>query len=126
MIRTVQWTPGLKLDEMELQIIEVAYAHYQSNKSQTAIGLGISVRNLDLKLDHIKEMRDAETASRKERDERDEAFLRRARGLPPIDAEAEKPIPKIAPREPMPVQESEEIQELLPLKNQGQRRSARQ
>ncbi len=122
MIRGVQWTPGLTLEEMELQVIDVAYEHYRHNKSQTAAALGISVRNLDLKLEHIRETREKDIESAKERDQRDQDFLRRARGLPPLIIE--KPEPQIAPKQPVPVRELEEIQEVSHAHKQ-QKRAAR-
>lgn len=79
----VNWQPGMTLDEMEKHTILQAYRFYRSNKTQTAIALGISVRTLDNKLEKY------ELDGRKEA-ERDAAekirnteILNRMRGITP-------------------------------------------
>ena len=47
----INWHPGLTLEEVEKQVIEMALRYFNNNKTQTAIALGIAVRTLDNKLE---------------------------------------------------------------------------
>ena len=46
----MNWQPGKTLDEVEKEVILVAYRFYQGNKTHTAASLGIAIRTLDNKL----------------------------------------------------------------------------
>lgn len=68
----VNWVPGITLEEMEKQCILAAYRWYRSNKTQTSIALGISIRTLDNKLEKY------ESDNRKDEDRIESENLERA------------------------------------------------
>lgn len=74
------WSPGVKLESIEKQVILTAFRFYRGNKTATANALGIAVRTLDSKLASYKELdqSDAERAAN-ERKQRED-FLARSRG----------------------------------------------
>ena len=45
-----QWVLGMKIEDVEKQIIEYTLQFYGGNKTKTAQSLGISVRTIDNKL----------------------------------------------------------------------------
>lgn len=47
----VIWSPGVTLEDIERQVIQLAYKHFQGNKTTTSRALGIAIRTLDTKLD---------------------------------------------------------------------------
>lgn len=78
----ILWTPGVKLEEVEKQVILKALAFYRSNKTQTASSLGISIRTLDARLEEYR-LQDEKEAERVRLSELEhERKLREARGLP--------------------------------------------
>lgn len=82
MNETILWSPGMSLEAVEKLVILSAFRHYRGNKSTTATALGIAIRTLDSKLESYAEegrkLAD-ETALQKQKDE---DYLRRARGIP--------------------------------------------
>ncbi len=44
------WSPGVKMKDVEIQIIQMALNYYQGNKTQAAASLGISAKTLYNKL----------------------------------------------------------------------------
>lgn len=78
----IQWSPGVTLEEVEKQVIIVAYRHFRKNKSITAASLGIAIRTLDAKLE--KYVKDSKTQIEKdvEMNNDREEFLKAQRGLP--------------------------------------------
>lgn len=46
----LMWQPGMTLEDVEKRVIEQALRYYSGNKTQTAVGLGISVKTLYNKL----------------------------------------------------------------------------
>lgn len=79
---TIQWNPGITLHQVELAVIEKAFAYFKENKTQTAAGLKIAIRTLDEKLLEIAKLKAEEKARAEERQIDDAIFLRRSRGLP--------------------------------------------
>lgn len=45
------WSPGLTIEDMEREAIQMAFRFYGRNKTTTASALGICVRTLDTKLE---------------------------------------------------------------------------
>lgn len=78
----VSWQPGMKLWQVEMEVIRAAMEHYKKNKTVVAQTLDISIRTLDAKLEKIrKEDEEHEERLLKSKQEREE-FLLRQRGLP--------------------------------------------
>lgn len=77
------WTPGITLEEIEKQVIILAYKHFRCNKTTTANALGIAIRTLDNKLEKY----DFESKAEIERERMDHIkrtdFLARQRGNVP-------------------------------------------
>ena len=46
----MNWTPGKTLEEIEKEVIIVAFRFFNNNKTHTAQSLGIAIRTLDNKL----------------------------------------------------------------------------
>lgn len=131
------WTPGVTLEQIERQVIEKAFSHFQKNKTSTAHALGIAIRTLDSKFERYAEQDKSMTVFEEER-KRERAYqLARARGQSPAqygyDTGSMPRIPQAAavvnqaetrvhvesaanskaqPEVPMP--KREEVQELLP------------
>lgn len=78
----VMWFVGMKLDELEKQVIKKAYVHYKT-KIATAEALGISVRTLDNKLDRYEEEDKRHEAFLEEQDRKRAEILLRSRGQHP-------------------------------------------
>jgi hypothetical protein len=80
----IVWSPGVKLETIERQVIEKAFRFYKENKTATASALGISVRTLDNKFaqytEQDKTMTERGNVRRQDRD----TWLARARGLAPV------------------------------------------
>lgn len=79
----IVWSPGVKLEEIERQVILTAYRHFQSNKAATAIALGIAVRTLDAKLERYEADAKAQRQRDAEAQIQQDSFMLRARGLAP-------------------------------------------
>jgi len=79
------WSPGLTLEDMELQIVERAYSYYRFHKIQTAFALGIAVRTLDAKLEKIASIREAKANEEADRRLKAAYFLARSRGEIPAE-----------------------------------------
>ncbi len=75
------WSPGVKLEDIEKQVILMALMHYKNNKSQTAMALGISVRTLDTRLEEYKVQEDEKAAAIEQRRVENENMLLRSRGF---------------------------------------------
>jgi hypothetical protein len=92
MFNTVNWSPGVTLENVERQVILAAYRHFRSNKTQTAQSLGIAIRTLDNKLEKYQhdDKRHERTKSHAERQR--EEFNQRQRGdVAAINAAANSP-----------------------------------
>lgn len=76
----ILWSPGVKLEDVERQVIKKAYAHFK-NKTTTANALGIAIRTLDKRLEKIEQDEHAEAEKDAERRKQREADLIRARGM---------------------------------------------
>lgn len=76
----ITWSPGVSLEQIEKQVILKAFQHYRGNKTQTAIGLGISIRTLDNKLEIYSKGEKSEELIAIEQQRRDDEFVRRSRG----------------------------------------------
>lgn len=83
---TVNWTPGMTLDEMEKQCILAAFRFYRGNKTQTAGALKIAIRTLDNKLEKYEADRQSEIQRYNTDKARDAELLARMRGFPQPDA----------------------------------------
>ncbi len=129
----ISWSPGVKLEDIERQVILKAYAHFQKNKTATAIALGIAVRTLDSKLAKYDEDNKAIEEKDYERRRARESQLDRARGIPqPAEASVLQPqrqngvkaapragmesVANAAPKQTLPMPQPEEIQGVLPAK----------
>lgn len=79
----IDWTPGMKLEVGERQMVEDSYRAFNRVKTATANALGISVRTLEAYLARY-EKADSELKDRvaKAKEDRD-ASLRRLRGIDP-------------------------------------------
>jgi hypothetical protein len=64
---SVNWMPGMTLEQIEKLVILEALKFYRGNKSQTALTLGITVKTIDNKLERYTEDAKRE-ADRIERD----------------------------------------------------------
>lgn len=124
----IMWSPGVTLEAIEKQVILKAYRWYRGNKTQTAIALGISVRTLEMRLEKYgaddKSEQDSNAQDRLERARQ----LDRARGIT-RDASAAtyagetspdatsgvfvQPALESTAKQPLPVSERKEVQEVL-------------
>ena len=82
-MNAVQYTLGMKIDELKKQATLFAYRAYGNNKTATANSLGISVRTLDKWLEEFKAEDTKATESENERAKRNTDFLARCRGQHP-------------------------------------------
>lgn len=127
-----QWSPGITLEQVEEQIIRVAYKHFSNNKTATANALGISIRTLDTKLEKYenddRNQRDRATDDHK----RNLEWLAKSRGTATATAIASQPekagadmpsstagvrlepAPQAGTELTMPVPKSQKVQEMLP------------
>ncbi len=124
----ITWSPGVTLDDVEKQVIVMAYRFYRNNKTQTASALGISIRTLDSKLEKygnderaIADRKEADRISRIEWD-------RKNRGIAPAQAASEgapvfhRPVTRVrlepalqsTPKPTLPVSERPQVQNVLP------------
>ena len=117
---SVNWVPGITLEQLEKECILKAYQFYRQNKTQTAAALGIALRTLDNKLERYTEDEQRER-ERKESDRRERAeILKRMRGIQPQDGIQASPGINMEPAqnigsEPqMPVPKRDQVQEMLP------------
>lgn len=126
---TINWVPGLTLEEVEKACILQAFRWFRGNKTQTSIALGVSVKTIDNKLEKYEQ--DGKAA--KEQNDHDELKrkrdLNRMRGLPedaPSEGQGPKnvfstdsglhvePAPQARPEPAVPVSQRQEIQKVLP------------
>jgi hypothetical protein len=126
----ITWTPGMKLEDIERQVIQTAYAFYGKNKTATSNALGIAIRTLDAKLEKY-ESDDAAIRTRQDADrQRERDFLLRSRGIhqstrspggivsgednASVSARLRVESPQEAPAKPIvPMQERKEVQKML-------------
>lgn len=80
-VNTINWSPGVTLENVEKQTILAAFRHFRGNKTQTAISLGIAIRTLDNKLEQYQAEDTKKEKSKDERDARSRSFLERQRGF---------------------------------------------
>lgn len=138
------WSPGLSLEQVEKECILQAFRFYRSNKTQTAIALGISVRTIENKLEKYAKDAELETERRAEERKQQEEYSLRARGKlhtgnteyprthksqetdRPIQNGTQaatgadiQPIEGIPTQRPVPVSERSEVQEVLPRQAAG-------
>lgn len=124
----ILWSPGVKLEDIERQVILKAYSHFAKNKTATAIALGISIRTLDSRLEAYEvDDKTLRVKSEKRNAER-EYQLARARGQQPApyngetlghESHAGMGVESLAnaPTQPtVPVPERAKIQDVLPKK----------
>lgn len=135
----ITWTPGVTLEEVERQVILMAFRFYRGNQTTTAIALGIDYKTLTNKLGKYRELDEQRAEDDKHRDEARDAFLRRQRGIPdhgPAPFITNRPLPEraaqvktnadpasrngvesaphVAEKQPVPVPERKEVQGVLP------------
>lgn len=106
----VYWQPGVKISDVEKQVIIAAMKFYKENKTTAAASLGISVKTLYNKLDEYK-VEDEELQRRTERvkSHQQASFLAiqsQNRGL------SVQPTTQAPAELPMPMQQRKEIQEV--------------
>lgn len=75
------WSPGVKLEDIEKQVILKAFRYFGNNKTATAISLGITTKTLNSKLDRYALEATREAQAREDDLQRRKADLDRARGL---------------------------------------------
>lgn len=80
MLDQIVWSPGVTLAAIEKQVILKAFRFHRGNKTQTAIGLGISIRTLDNKLELYSKEGKSDEHLTAEAQRREDEFVRRARG----------------------------------------------
>lgn len=125
----ITWTPGITLEAIEQQVVQIAYHHYRGNKTATASALGIAIRTLDNKLEKYE----ANVKTEKEREEHErikrERFLARSRGEMPDNVFTGAPardsarpdaglrmesVANASPESPVSMPERKEVQSVLP------------
>lgn len=87
----ITWFPGMTIDQIEEAIIKKAIPHY-GDKTTAANALGIARRTLDYKLEKYAEEEKVRQALAEQQQRKDEEFLRRCRGLPPLEVVTEEVI----------------------------------
>lgn len=126
MNEAINWSPGVTLENIEKQVILMAFRFYRGNKTTTANSLGIAIRTLDNKLEKYeadgkaeKERQDDESAKRTE-------FLKRQRGnvqfnpqngsdvFGPSAGIHTQPATEIPSEQDMPMPKRKEVQGVLP------------
>jgi hypothetical protein len=75
------WSPGIRLDEVEKQVILKAFKFYGNNKTATANALGITPKTLGVKLDKYAQDAHREAQAREDNRVKRQAELDRARGI---------------------------------------------
>ena len=121
---SVTWSPGMKLEFLEKQVIEQAMRFYQGRKVVVAEVLGITTRTLDNKLNKYEEEnkageRERELTKQREQTERD--YQRNGRpGSTPTGKSSNtsegvrvEPAAKVTPQHFVSVSKREEVQEVL-------------
>ena len=79
----LNWSPGVTLEQIEKEVILLAFRHFRGNKTTTSNALGIAIRTLDSKLEKYE--LDGKTEKERlvnEQSKRNE-FLARSRGNVP-------------------------------------------
>lgn len=76
----VNWQPGMTLESIEKEAILQAFRYYRGNKTATSQALGIAIRTLDNKLESYKVQGEEKEKADAERKQREQDYLRRARG----------------------------------------------
>ena len=117
---SVQWAPGMTLEQLEKNVIEYAMRFYNHKKEAVASVLGISLRTLHSKLTKYEE-EDAEAIRAADKRTQQEAYeLHRARygtkadTTPhPLTGASMEPACNITPQHIMPVPKRPEVQEVL-------------
>lgn len=79
----ILWTPGVKLEEVEKQVILRAMAFYRGNKTQVASSLGIAIRTLDTRLEEYRIQDETERQRLEKAMKADQDRFTRLRGLAP-------------------------------------------
>lgn len=108
----VYWQPGMKISDVEKQIIKAALKFYKDNKTTTAAALGISAKTLYNKLDEYK-VQDDELQRRAEKIQGHQqasflAIQSKNAGI------TRKSLAETPAEQPLPVQQREKIQEVPP------------
>jgi hypothetical protein len=78
----IVWNPGMKLVQLETEVIRAAFKFYKGNKTSTASSLGIAIRTLDMKLKKINEEDEAHRIRCEDDKRKREEFILRSRGIP--------------------------------------------
>lgn len=76
----VCWQVGMSLADMEREVILAAYKMFGNNKTKTAQALGISIRNLDNKLDTYDKRESVLRAQQEADDAREASRVKAAQG----------------------------------------------
>ncbi len=108
------WTPGMSLEEVEKQVIQRAFSHFQRNKTATSSSLGISIRTLDSKLEKYE--KDLADESDRIAAAREAAIqtLARQRGQAPSDGIRVESDSAASEEFALSLSKREEIQKVLP------------
>lgn len=80
MNNSIIWSPGMRLDVLEQQVIVKAFRFYHENKTATANSLGISIRTLDSRLEKYEMDAIEEDLANAERKDARAIQLARSRG----------------------------------------------
>lgn len=83
-VYSISWSPGVTLEGVERQAVEMAYRFYNQNKTQTARALDIAIRTLEAKLEKYAIDDNQTEKAILDRRFNEENFRRRQRGLAPI------------------------------------------
>ena len=76
----INWSPGVKLEAVEKQVILKTLQFYKNNKTSAANALGISIRTIDNKLEKYSRQDKANQKAAESRQRERELFLARSRG----------------------------------------------
>lgn len=124
----ITWTPGIKLAEIEKEIILKAYKFCSDNKTTTARMLGLDIKTLRAKIEKYDKEKEEEIKRDELRRKLNEDFQRKSRGLPPIhfpeikksdgnktnEGVCMESSSNYREKQSVPLQERKEIQEVLP------------
>lgn len=140
-METVNWSPGMTLEELERHVIAKALRFYRGNKTTTANALGIAIRTLDNKLEKYERDEIAEKEFQANERQKRADWLTRSRGVHGAQYDTatgrtdsyqanaglgvESPV-NVTAKPTMPMQERAEVQTMLPKQTaQGGQRGRR-
>jgi len=95
----IEWTLGLTLSDVERLVILKAFKFFQGNKTKTANALDIAIRTLDAKLEQYGVKASPHGVV--------------SYAIPTTERLPVEPAKQVSQEQPVPVQQREEVQEML-------------